>query len=333
VATMHDVAALAGVSITTVSHVINETRSVAPATRQRVLDAIDATGYTGNAIARSLVTGGTKSLGVAMPVMANPYFAELIHAIESEASASGYTIVLGDTLDEVETSRVTVRTLHARRVDGVLLTPSPGDSDALEALARAGIPTVLVDRISHKTKLDQVGPENIQSTSALVSHLAGIGHQRIGFISGADWITANEERTLGYRLGLGRAGLRFDSSLVASGGASAESATLALRRLLAMNPRPTAVVTGNCTMTAGVIKEARAHGLRIGVDLAVVGHDETEWSELVDPPLTTMAHPVEDIGRQAVQLLVSRIKDPERAPEICHLAPVLVHRQSCGCHP
>lgn len=332
-ATMHDVAALAGVSITTVSHVINETRSVAPATRQRVLDAIDATGYTGNAIARSLVTGGTKSLGVAMPVMANPYFAELIHAIESEASASGYTIVLGDTLDEAETSRLTVRTLHARRVDGVLLTPSPGDSDALEALARAGIPTVLVDRISHKTKLDQVGPENIQSTSALVGHLAGIGHQRIGFISGADWITANEERTLGYRLGLGRAGLRFDSTLVASGGASAESATLALRRLLALDARPTAVVTGNCTMTAGVIKEARAHGLRIGTDLAVVGHDETEWSELVDPPLTTMAHPVEDIGRRAVRLLVARIKDPDRAPEIAHLPPVLVHRQSCGCHP
>jgi LacI family transcriptional regulator len=333
VATMHDVAALAGVSITPVSHVVNETRSVAPSTRQRVLDAIDATGYTGNAIARSLVTGGTMSLGVAMSVMANPYFAELIHAIESEASAAGYTILLGDTLDEAEASRAAVRTLHSRRVDGVLLTPSPGDTDALDALARAGIPTVLVDRISHKTKLDQVGPENIQSTSALVSHLAGLGHQRIGFISGAEWLTANEERTLGYRLGLGRAGLRFDSSLVASGGSSTESATLALRRLLAMNPRPTAVVTGNATMTAGVIKEARAHNVRIGTDLAIVGHDETEWAELIDPPLTTMAHPVEDIGRRAVRLLLARIADPDRDYEIAHLPPILVHRNSCGCHP
>lgn len=330
-ATMEDVAKLAGVSISTVSHVVNETRAVAVTTRSRVLEAIESTGYTGNAIARSLVTGGTKSIGVAMSLLANPHLAKLIHAIEAEASAAGYTVLLGDTLDSADGERSAVRKLQARRVDGMLLTPAPGDTATLEQLARTDVPAVLVDRVSHKIKLDQVGPENIQSTSTLVSHLAAAGHRRIGFISGVEWMTASEERTLGYRLGLGRAGLRWDSNLVAGGGATPEDGVLALRRLLTVPERPTAVITGNGAMTAGAYREARAHGLEVGRDLAIVGHDEVEWAELVHPPITTMAHPVDEIGRTAVRLLLARLDDRDRPPQTVLLPPELVHRESCGC--
>ncbi|WP_091376483.1 LacI family DNA-binding transcriptional regulator [Actinokineospora alba] len=330
---MEDVAKLAGVSISTVSHVVNETRAVAVTTRSRVLEAIESTGYTGNAIARSLVTGGTKSIGVAMSLLANPHLAKLIHAIEAEASAAGYTVLLGDTLDSPDGERSAVRRLQARRVDGMLLTPAPGDTATLEQLARTDVPAVLVDRVSHKIKLDQVGPENIQSTSTLVSHLAAAGHRRIGFISGVEWMTASEERTLGYRLGLGRAGLRWDSNLVAGGGATPEDGVLALRRLLTVPERPTAVITGNGAMTAGAFREARAHGLEIGRDLAIVGHDEVEWAELVHPPITTMAHPVDEIGRTAVRLLLARLDDRDRPPQTVLLPPELMHRGSCGCGP
>ncbi|MGQ0840647.1 LacI family DNA-binding transcriptional regulator [Actinokineospora sp.] len=328
---MEDVAKLAGVSISTVSHVVNETRPVAAATRDRVQAAIESTGYTGNAIARSLVTGGTRSIGVAMSLLANPHLAELIHAIEAEASAEGYTILLGDTLDAEDGERAAVRKLQARRVDGMLLTPAPGDTATLEQLARTDVPAVLVDRVSHKIKLDQVGPENIQSTSTLVSHLAAAGHRRIGFISGVEWMTASEERTLGYRLGLGRAGLRWDSNLVAGGGATHADGVLAMRRLLTVPERPTAVITGNGAMTAGAYREAHAHGLRIGADLALVGHDEVDWAEVVDPGITTMAHPVGEIGRTAVRLLLARLADRDRAPETVLLPPDLLHRGSCGC--
>jgi len=331
VATMEDVAKIAGVSISTVSHVVNETRAVAVSTRARVMAAIESTGYTGNAIARSLVTGGTKSIGVAMSLLANPHLAELIHAIEAEATAAGYTVLLGDTLDSPDGERDAVRKLQARRVDGMLLTPAPGDTTTLDQLARTGVPAVLVDRVSHKVKLDQVGPENIQSTSALVSHLATAGHRRIAFISGVEWMVASEERTLGYRLGLGRAGLRWDSNLVAGGGASHEDGVLALRRLLTVPERPTAVITGNGAMTAGAVREATAHGLKIGMDLAIVGHDEVEWAELVTPSITTMAHPVDEIGRTAVRLLLDRLNDREHAPRTVLLPPRLVHRESCGC--
>ncbi|GAA3460712.1 LacI family DNA-binding transcriptional regulator [Saccharothrix longispora] len=316
--TMREVASLAGVSITTVSHVINETRPVAPGTRERVLEAIEETGYTGDAIARSLVTGGTKSLGLAVSLVSHPYFAELIAAIEGEATRSGYSLVLIDTRGDAESEQAAVRMLRSRRVDGVLLTPTSG-SAALPELRRLDVPTVLVDRLTVAQDTDQVGPENVQATSTLVRHLAELGHRRIGLVSGTPGLATTDERVLGYRLGLGRAGLAWDESIVAP----------ALDPLLG---RVTAVVVGGHQVLVEVLRTARAHGVRIGSDLALVTYDEVEWAELVDPPLTTMAQPVEEIGRTAVRLLLDRIGDPSRPPETIRLPPTLLHRRSCGCH-
>ncbi|MBW4715623.1 LacI family DNA-binding transcriptional regulator [Saccharothrix obliqua] len=315
--TMKEVAALAGVSTTTVSHVINETRAVAASTRERVLKAIEETGYTGDAIARSLVTGGTRSLGLAVSLVSHPYFAELIAAIEGEATRAGYSLVLIDTRGEVESEQAAVRMLRSRRVDGVLLTPT-SSSAALPELRRLGVPTVLVDRLTVARDVDQVGPENVQATSALVRHLADLGHRRIGMVTGTPGLATTDERVLGYRLGLGRAGIAWDEELVAD----------ALDPLLG---RVTGVVVGGHQPLVDVLRTARARGVRIGADLALVTYDEVEWAELVDPPLTTAAQPVEEIGRTAVRLLLARITDPDRPPETRRLAPALVHRRSCGC--
>lgn len=316
--TMREVAGLAGVSTTTVSHVINETRPVAPDTRDRVLKAIEETGYTGDAIARSLVTGGTKSLGLAVSLVSHPYFAELIAAIESEASRAGYALVLIDTGSGPESEQAAVRMLRSRRVDGVLLTPTSG-SAALPELRRLGVPTVLVDRLTVARDTDQVGPENVQATSTLVRHLAELGHRRIGMVSGTPGLATTDERVLGYRLGLGRAGLAWDEALVRT----------SLEPLLG---QVTGLVVSDHHVLVDVLRTARAHGVRIGADLALVTYDEVEWAELVDPPLTTMAQPVEEIGRTAVRLLLARITEPERPPETIRLAPTLRHRRSCGCH-
>ncbi|GAA3881170.1 LacI family DNA-binding transcriptional regulator [Saccharothrix violaceirubra] len=314
---MRDVAQLAGVSITTVSHVINETRSVAADTRARVLKAVEETGYTGDAIARSLVTGGTKSLGLAVSLVSHPYFAELIAAIESEATLAGYTLVLIDTRGDAESEQAAVRMLRSRRVDGVLLTPTSG-SAALPELRRLGVPTVLVDRLTVAQDTDQVGPENVQATSTLVRHLAELGHRRIGLVTGPAGLATTDERVLGYRLGLGRAGLAWDEDVV----------TGALEPLLG---QVSAVVVSDHQVLADVVRAARSGGVRLGTDLALVTYDEVEWAELVDPPLTTMAQPVEEIGRTAVRLLLSRITDPDQAPRTIRLAPELRHRSSCGC--
>ncbi|MBP2475670.1 LacI family transcriptional regulator [Crossiella equi] len=330
--TMRDVAELAGVSITTVSHVVNSTRAVADETRQRVLAAVTQLGYTGNAIARSLVTGGTRSLGVAISLVANPYFAELIQAVESEASAAGYTLLLVDTHDETATEHAAVRALRSRRVDGLLLTPSAGAGHTLlPELRQLNTPVVLIDRLPSHGLLDQVGPENAGATAALVTHLAGLGHSRIGLISGAPGLTTTAERVHGYRHGLHRANLPVDEDLVVSGESAVTPAGQALRRLLALPDPPTAVVTGNNAMLTGVLRAMRAAGLRPGRDLALVGYDEVEWADLVDPPLTTMAQPITEIGRTAVRMLLERIAEPERAARTVRLPARLVHRQSCGC--
>ncbi|GAA5163726.1 MULTISPECIES: LacI family DNA-binding transcriptional regulator [Amycolatopsis] len=329
--TQRDIAELAGVSITTVSHVVNGTRPVAPETKAAVLAAIEKTGYTGDAIARSLVTGGTRSIGVAISLFANPYFAALMQAIEREAASAGYTVLLADTHDTVATEQDTVRTLRSRRVEGLLLTPSPGDGAVISELVSLGVPVVLVDRLTTRTDVDQVGSENIQATSALTEHLASLGHRRIGLVAGAPGLSTSEERTLGYRLGLGRAGLSWNPELVVSGQSSKAGGSAALRRLMELSDPPTALVVANDVMMVGVLHEARQRDLRVGREFGIVGYDDAEWADLVEPPLTTMAQPIEEIGRRAVRLLLSRISDPNRPPETLRLPPRLMHRHSCGC--
>lgn len=332
-ATMKHVAELAGVSITTVSHVLNETRKVHPGTRQRVLDAIEQTGYTGDAIARSLVTGGTRSLGVAFSLVANPHLAELLTAIESEATRNRYSLLLMDTHDEPDTERTAVRALRSRRVDGLLLTPSASAGDSLiPELVKLGIPTVLVDRLPEQSKLDQIGPENVQSMSTLVEHLAGKGHSRIGMITGGAGLTTTQERVLGYRLGLGRNKLSWDPALVVDGESGSASAEDALSSLLDGEDPPTAVIAGNNTTASGVLRAAAARSLRVGRDLAVVAYDDVAWADLLDPPLTTMAQPLAEIGRSAVRLLLDRIENPDRDPKTVRLPTELRHRRSCGCN-
>ena len=324
--TMREVAELAGVSITTVSHVLNSTRAVAPDTRTRVLDAIDVTGYTGDAIARSLVTGGTKSIGVAMPLDPHPTVGQLIQAIEQETARAGYAMVLTDTRDEPDAERLAVRTLRSRRVDGVILAPSPGaDAAVLPELRKLALPTVLVDRLSASQDVDQIGPENVQAISTLVRHLAEHGHRRIGMVSGPADLATNSERVLGYRLGLGRAGLTWDESLVGY----QESADVAA--LLDRPDPPTALIAGSDPVLAGLLRTVRTRGLRVGADLAVVAFGEVEWADLVDPAITTMAPPITDIGQSAVRMLLDRIGDPELPARSTRLPPTLLARQSCGC--
>src|SRR5699024_215594 len=183
--TQRDIAELAGVSITTVSHVVNGTRSVAPETRAAVLDAVERTGYTGDAVARSLVTGGTRCLGVAIPPQSDEHFATLLQAIEWSAAQQGYDVLFANTQDVVDTELARVRSLRSRRIDGLLLMPAPGESLLPSQAAAASLPTVLLDRLSTRTDVDQVGVENIQATSALTEHLASLGHRRIGLVSGS----------------------------------------------------------------------------------------------------------------------------------------------------
>jgi LacI family transcriptional regulator len=322
--TMSDVARLAGVSVTTVSHVINGTRPASAATQRRVLAAIERTGYSQNTIARALARRRTQSLGLAIGGLANPYFSDVIAAVEHAATAAGHTLLLVDTRDDPEQERRTVRALLERRVDGLILAPSGSKPPPLS------VPAVLLDRFLD-APLDQVGCENEEPTAQLVEHLAGCGHRRIGLVAGLPGISTTTERVAGYRLGLERAGLEADATLVAEGGSHRDRAFAATQALLALDDPPTALVSGNNFMTIGILRALRQRGLRVPDDLALVAFDDFEWADLFAPRLTVIAQPTAQLGARAVELLLSRLEDPSLEPRRIRLPATFIHRDSCGC--
>ncbi|MGH3518091.1 MAG: LacI family DNA-binding transcriptional regulator [Haloechinothrix sp.] len=274
-----------------------------------------------------------RRLGLAVALDANPHTATLTEAIVRAAEQTGCRVLIADTQDSVDSERAAVRELRDRGVDGLLLSPCAGDDAVINHLLRVRVPTVLVDRMASRGDVDQVGVENVQATCTLVRHLAGRGHRRIGLISGADGLTASDERALGYRLGLGRAGLPYDPRLVAGAGATSGGAAQATGRLLDRDDPPTGLVVASESMLIGAQFEVHRRGIVIGSELAIVGYGDPAWARSVDPPLTTMAPPIAAVGHTAVQMLIERAGDPERPVAAVRLPPRLMHRASCGCWP
>lgn len=333
-ARMSDVARMAGVSVSTVSHVINRTRAVEPATTARVRDAIRATGYRHNALARTLARGGsTYTIGVALSAQSNPYLTDLVAPIEASASARGSLMLLGETHEDAEVEYRLVSALLERRVDGIILAPAPGSSErTLPMLRDSGIPAVLIDRAVDAQHFDQVASDNIEPTAALVDHLAWHGHRRIAFVAGMSGLSTTTERLTGYHRGLERNGLTPVADYEVAGASQATEAGLAMERLWSLPDRPTAVITANNYMTVGVLKALRRNGIRVPADLAVAGFDDFEWSDLIDPPLTAIAQNWTTIGHRAIELLSARMADRQSPFHTERIIASLLIRQSCGQH-
>lgn len=333
-ATIFDVARHAAVSTSTVSHVVNGTRKVSAETARRVQEAIAAVGYTPNGIARALAVSTTNSVGIAVSTITNPYFGDIICAIERECTRLGLMVFLSDTHDDPEHELRVVKAQHLRRVDGIILAPSEtGDSETLNYIEANKIPCVLVDRLT-STKFDRVGIQNRHAMGLVVDHLADHGHQRIGFISGQPGFATAIERTEGFRAALSERGLAVDEALIRSGD-SIDGAAAAAAELLARPDRPSALAVGNNMSMIGVMRAIRSAGLSVPGDIALVGFDDFEWADCFEPRLTVIAQPVEEIGRKAAELLVRRIaadqSEEPLKPQIIRLKPTLVIRKSCGC--
>jgi LacI family transcriptional regulator len=328
--TMADIARVAGVSVTTVSHVVNRTRPVSPEKERAVMSAIADAGYVPDNVTRSLRTVGTQTIGLAMSAISNLYFGSVVAEIERAAARAGYSLLLADTHDEVGEELRVMSNLLSRRVEAIVLAPSPEPAGALQYARQRNVPVVLIDRFI-KADVDQIGTENIEATAGLVDHLASLGHRRIGMISGLEGLSTTEERLAGFQLGLRRNNLSLDRRCVLSGGSSSGSAENALHALLALAERPTALVVGNNSMTIGAMQGARDAGIRVPEDLAVVVFDDFEWADLFHPRLTVIAQPVRALSEQAVKLVLSRLADPSLPAHRVVLQPEFVHRESCGC--
>ncbi|WP_432544631.1 LacI family DNA-binding transcriptional regulator [Kineococcus sp. SYSU DK002] len=326
---MADVARLAGVNASTVSHVLNGTRTVSAPTREAVLAAIARTGYRQNALARSLARSSTTTLGLASRFVSNPHFADLVTSIESSARRAGYSLVLADTHDDPEQELRAVHELADRRVDGVLLAPSVHAADgALPFLRQHRVPTVLLDRFTD-APLDQVAPENTEATALLTGHLADLGHTSLAFVAGLTGLSSTTERLEGFTRVVTSRAL---SGTVLDGGSETEVAEAAVRAAFAGPGRPSAVVVGNNSMTVGTLRALRALGLRVGVDVALVCYDDPEWADLVDPALTAIHQDVPAMATRAVTMILERLRDDApAAPRRERIPPTFRHRASCGC--
>lgn len=327
--TIADVARLAGVSISTVSHVLNGTRNVSAETKRRVETAIDAIGYAPNTLARALKAATTGTIGLAVSTVSNPYFADIVCAIEAQCARLGLMVFLADTEDDPAREVEVVRALHARRVDGIIFAPSARPAVALEYLVRFKVPCVLVDRMTDP-RFDQVGIDNAAAVATLVRHLIDAGHRRIGFIGGQPGFATTEARAEAFRATLATAGLHPDPGLSDARTLSDGDAIAAVNRLLEAPQPPTALVAGNNLVTIGCMRALQARGLRVPESITLVGIDDFEWADCFEPRLTLVAQPCVELGRQAASLLVERIRDPERAPRQVQLAAELKLRTSVG---
>jgi len=327
---MAQVARLAGVSVSTVSHVVNRTRAVAPETERAVLAAIAETGYVPDSVVRSMRTSGTRTVGLAVSAMSNMYFGDLVHNIERTLAHAGYSLLLVDTHDNVVDELRAVADLLTRRVDAILLAPSADPSGALNHAEQQGVPVVLIDRASN-ADVDQVSAESIDSTATLVDHVAGLGHTRIAMISGLPGLSTTEDRITGYKEGLRRNDLPFRKELLVAGGSTEEGAKAAFTALMESPDRPTALVVANNLMTLGVMRAARDAGVAVPGDLALVGFDDFPWADLFHPGLTVIAQPTEAMGREAATMVLTRLEDPSLPVRKVVLRPTFMHRESCGC--
>jgi LacI family transcriptional regulator len=339
-ATMADVARCAGVSVATVSHVVNATRPVLPHTRQAVFDAMDRLDYTPNTLARSLVTSRTRSIGLAVSAISNPYFTEILQGIEAGALQEGYGLLIADPHDDPRHERKAVQLLHERRVDGMIVAPSADPRDLLAYLGGRAVPTVFLDRLiddhlgGSTTRLppfDQVCTEGTEPMARLVGHLAGLGHRRIGLVAGLPGLSTTDERIIGYRHGLLTAGLPHEESLVVQGNSESAGAARATEALLSLAVPPTALVTANNAMTIGALQALRDRGLRVPDDIALCCFDDFAWADLFSPRLTAIAQPGKEIGSEAVRILLDRLAAPDRPTRTIRLSCTFVHRTSCGC--
>ena len=328
--TMVDVARAAGVSVATVSHVLNETRAVRPTTRDAVRDAIDECGYIHNTLARSLVTSRTRSIGVAISVISNPYFTEILQGIEQEAVAHGYTLLFADPRDEPGHEFDVVSSLHQRRVDGVVVAASAEPDRTVRYLSEHGVPTVFADRLVSE-RHDQVCAENTEPTARLVDHFAAAGHDRIGFVAGIEGLSTTTERLAVYREGLRRNGIEDVPQLCGWGGSAVETARTAAESMFDLAQPPTAIITGNNAMTIGTMRGMRERGRRIPEDVALAVFDDFPWADLFAPRLSAIAQPSREIGAEAVRLLLGRLAEPDRPVETRRLESQFQHRDSCGC--
>lgn len=329
--TIRDVAKKAGVSASTVSRVMREAPNVRRKTKRRVLRVARKMGYSRDGSARAMVKKRTKTIGVSISDISNPFYPPLARGIENTINKFGYSIILCNTDENSSKEEQYLKVLLEKRVDGLIVSPTSTRVPFLHSFQKRNIPIVCIDRYLENMEVDTVTVDNIHGASIAVKHLIKLGHKRIGIIAGSKMATTSQDRLKGYQNALNQYGIKEDRSLITEGNLTIEGSIKAVESLFELKSPPTAVFSSNNLMSMGVYIALKRLGKKIPEDVAVVGFDDLEWAEALDPPLTAISQPAYTIGATAGQLLIQRLlNEGPRDRQSIVLKTNLVVRQSCS---
>lgn len=326
--TIVDVAREAGVSYATVSRVLNDEPYVKPETRKRVMTALHEMGYVANRQARSLRTGRSEMIGLLVRDLGTGYIGQIISGIDAEIAETDFEMLLFTTHHQALEPEY-VATFVGGMADGLLLVLPHNIENYSGLLNQRRYPHVIVD-YKGSDKGPAIGADNIGGAITAVTYLASLGHRRIGFITGTLSLTSGVDRLDGYQQAVRSLGLIDDPALIVEGDYHQPSGYSGAQTLLSLPERPTAIFAANDAMAFGAMEAIRDAGLRIPGDVSVIGFDDTPQATAVSPSLTTIRQPLEEMGRQALQLLLTYIEDPERPFEYHELPTELIVRNSCA---
>ncbi|GFM63950.1 LacI family transcriptional regulator [Pseudomonas cichorii] len=305
-ATIKDVAALAGISYTTVSHVLNKTRPVSDPVRIKVEAAIAQLDYVPSAVARSLKAKTTSTIGLLIPNGINPYFAELARGIEDHCERNGFCVILCNSDDNPEKQRNYLRVLLEKRVDGLIVSSVGGDVSIAGGLAEVRTPMVIVDRELEGIEADMVRIDHEHGAYLATRHLIDLGHRDIACIGGPDNTVVADMRFVGYRRAMQEAGIEVLPEWTIHSDFTSPAGHEAAVGLLAGN-RPTAIFAGNDVIAIGVLRAAAERNIPVPRELSVIGFDDIQMSRYVYPALTTVGQSIMQLGETAAEMLLSRI--------------------------
>ncbi|EKF9660646.1 substrate-binding domain-containing protein [Vibrio cholerae] len=328
-ATMKDIARLAGVSTSTVSHVINKSRFVSDEIAERVNNAAQQLNYAPSALARSLKMNRTKTIGMLVTTSTNPFFGEVVKGVERSCYHKGYNLILCNTEGDNQRMKASINTLLQKRVDGLLLMCSTLEGERLDVFDRyPDIPVVVMDWGPILFASDKIQDNSLQGGYMAAKHLIECGHKEIGCITGPLIRHQAQMRYEGYKRALAEAGIAINPDWIVESDFECEGGYQAFEKLYQRGKLPSALFVSNDMMAMGVIQAASQRGLRVPDDLSLIGYDDVHIAKFMTPALTTIHQPKYRLGKAAVDTLLYRLENPDTTAQVVQLEPTLVVRNS-----
>ncbi len=302
--TMRDVARVAGVGVGTVSRVLSNVGSVAPATRERVEAVARELSFRPSALGRDLKRRATDTIGLLVADISNTFYGEFAQGVLAAAKDRGYHVILAASGEDAEAERENLDVLLAQRVEGIIAFPTGGNIEHWSAARDLGIRVVVADREIASLDLPSIAVDHLDGARRLTEHLIALGHRRIGYLGGPAHVSSGRLREEGYRRAHADAGIEVDEALVVRARFTRDNASASARRLLAVTPGPTAVFASNNVLAEAALDALRERGLVVPHNLSVVMFDDVPWARLVEPPMTVVAQPTFEMGRAAVEMVL-----------------------------